>query len=315
MAAMTLPLARIILFAVDLPALTAFYRDVLQLPLLPDPGEDGWTEFDAGGVALALHSGGKPKDARGATKLVFGTDNVEQTRALWVARGVTLADVQTFGELQFADGVDPEGNRLQISNRGVKAAASSQTVTDTPVRDITPVPDFTPIPAMSSVPAAPSAPVMAAPVAPEPVIPAPDFAIPPPVFEIENDATPPSIPSIMPPAPEIANIPEPNLQVDALNALINDPAVPVFTLQGYLGLAVIFRDFFNYLNANRTTAITQPELADALKELGGIGMMAKVGEQHRRIAVFPSAALPLAPTKTTQPAPLELASGDIYPLG
>ena len=58
-------LARSILFAKDVPRLTAFYRDMLQLEVHPSeypPAE--WTVLAAGGCELALHRVPDPWNAR-----------------------------------------------------------------------------------------------------------------------------------------------------------------------------------------------------------------------------------------------------------
>src|SRR5258708_32333858 len=52
---MQLTLKRIMLFTPDMPRMTAFYRDVLGLPLRID--EPGFKEFDAGGCGIALPNG------------------------------------------------------------------------------------------------------------------------------------------------------------------------------------------------------------------------------------------------------------------
>jgi hypothetical protein len=105
-------LARIILFARDLKRLSVSYRDGVGLTLKHE--EKGWVEFDAGGCVLALHQG---KGHPGSTKLAFQSGDVAQTREAWIARGAVLGKVREFGGLALCDGEDPEGNRLQISNR------------------------------------------------------------------------------------------------------------------------------------------------------------------------------------------------------
>jgi len=105
-------LARIILFARDLKRLSVFYRDVVGLTLKHE--EKGWVEFDAGGRVLAPHRG---KGHPGGTKLAFKSGDVARTREAWIARGAVPGKVKEFGGLVLCDGKDPEGNRLQISNR------------------------------------------------------------------------------------------------------------------------------------------------------------------------------------------------------
>lgn len=101
-------LARVILFARNMAAMTAFYREVLGLPVKVQ--EEGWVEFDG----LALHHG-SPKP--GSTKLAFGSKDVAKTREELIARGAVMGKVKDFGSLVLCDGKDPEGNLFQISNR------------------------------------------------------------------------------------------------------------------------------------------------------------------------------------------------------
>jgi len=101
-------LARVILFARNMATMTAFYRDVLGLPVKSE--EEGWVEFDG----FALHRGA-PKP--GSTKLAFASKDVAKTREELVARGATMGKVKDFGSLVLCDGQDSEGNLFQISNR------------------------------------------------------------------------------------------------------------------------------------------------------------------------------------------------------
>ena len=101
-------LARVILFVRNMATMTAFYRDVLGLPVKSE--EQGWVEFDG----FALHRGAsKP----GSTKLAFGSKDVVQTREELIARGARMGKLKDYGGLVLCDGKDPEGNLFQISNR------------------------------------------------------------------------------------------------------------------------------------------------------------------------------------------------------
>ncbi len=105
-------LARVILFTRNMATITAFYRNVIGLPLKSE--EKGWVEFDAGGCVLALHQGpGEP----GSTKLAFGSMDVAKTRDQLAARGARMGKVKDLGGLVLCDGKDPDGNLFQISNR------------------------------------------------------------------------------------------------------------------------------------------------------------------------------------------------------
>lgn len=123
-------LARVILFAKQIDVLAAFYGDVLQLPRVESPDDSPeFLSFDAGGCHLCLHAIpahfareiriADPPAPRAATpyKLAFHASDVDAARTELIARGARMGDVQRFGALAFCDGVDPEGNIFQFSNR------------------------------------------------------------------------------------------------------------------------------------------------------------------------------------------------------
>ncbi len=112
---MSLELRRVILFTANLEAMTAFYRDVLGLPVIAR--EKGWVEFAAGGCGLALHAGTSAVGKR-PPKLAFYAADVAATRKLLVERGLADAGlVKSTGNLALCDGKDPDGNPFQISSR------------------------------------------------------------------------------------------------------------------------------------------------------------------------------------------------------
>ena len=111
---MQLTLKRIMLFTPDMPRVTAFYRDVLGLPLCID--EPAFKEFDAGGCGIALHNGSSRVGAR-PPKLNFWSENVAATREALIARGAKLGKVMSGPGLTRCEGKDPDGNNYQISNR------------------------------------------------------------------------------------------------------------------------------------------------------------------------------------------------------
>jgi predicted enzyme related to lactoylglutathione lyase len=118
-----------ILFAKDIARLRAFYSDALRLVVCEAAPAGDWVRFEAGGASLALHAipasiaAGvlidDPPRARESTpiKLAFHADDPEAERARLVASGATMREVHRFGDLVFCDGVDPEGNVFQITNR------------------------------------------------------------------------------------------------------------------------------------------------------------------------------------------------------
>ena len=51
-----MPLAGVMLFAKDLPGLTAFYRDVLGLEPIEETRLPNWVEFRGAGARFSLHA-------------------------------------------------------------------------------------------------------------------------------------------------------------------------------------------------------------------------------------------------------------------
>lgn len=111
---MTLSLRRIVLFTKNMPAMAAFYRDVLGLKLRKD--EPGWKEFDANGCVIALHNGTSAIGKR-PPKLGFWADNIETARQELLGRGARMSKVTRGGGLSRCEGKDPDGNPFSISDR------------------------------------------------------------------------------------------------------------------------------------------------------------------------------------------------------
>ncbi|MEG3174644.1 VOC family protein [Sphingomonas sp. RB3P16] len=116
---LNLALRRVILFTHNIAVMRDFYRDVIGLTILEE--DEGWVDFAAGGCNIALHAAGTPgKTGAGANaphKLVFFAADVAAARAALLARGVPMKALGSDGALQLCDGADPDGNRIQISNR------------------------------------------------------------------------------------------------------------------------------------------------------------------------------------------------------
>lgn len=111
---MAIGMRSLVLFTGDMARMTAFYRDVLGLPLrLDDPG---YKEFDAGGCRIALHNGTSEVGTR-PPKIVFFARDVAAARAELVGRGAKLGKVLSSGGLTRCEGKDPDGNPYSISNR------------------------------------------------------------------------------------------------------------------------------------------------------------------------------------------------------
>lgn len=93
---MTIRLPRpdyIVIYVSDMQRSTAFYRDVLGLPL--KFSTPGWTEFDLGSIKLALHrssQGTLPKQPgrppAGVSHLAFVVDNIQALYEDLKARGM-----------------------------------------------------------------------------------------------------------------------------------------------------------------------------------------------------------------------------------
>lgn len=101
---------RVILFARNLERLLHFYRDVLGLRVRTGSADEGWVDFGT----LALHRGAS---RTGSTKVAFWSANVARDRERLVRRGARLGRVKDFGGLVLCEGLDPEGNRYQLSSR------------------------------------------------------------------------------------------------------------------------------------------------------------------------------------------------------
>ena len=113
-----------VLFAKDLPALVAFYRDGFGLRVVTDTPT--WVELDAGGASIGVHAIPKeiadgiviasPPERRAETpiKLVFEATDLEAAIADLTRRGALMDAPNAWGG---CDGIDPEGNVFQIARR------------------------------------------------------------------------------------------------------------------------------------------------------------------------------------------------------
>jgi len=117
---MNLKLKRVIIFTNKMSQLTEFYGEQLGLPERVDSEIDAedWIEFDAGQSRIALHKAhGKGKGSGCAHKIVFFAKDVAKARKELIRKKVKMKKVSRFGKLELCDGIDPAGNRIQISNR------------------------------------------------------------------------------------------------------------------------------------------------------------------------------------------------------
>ncbi|KRA80342.1 VOC family protein [Altererythrobacter sp. Root672] len=114
-------LAGAMLFVVDLPAMTAFYRDVVGFAPIEETRLDNWVEFDTGETHFALHAiprevGVKPSPTpreTGGCKLILAVDDLAAARERLSSAGATILD-RPWGGWDFAD---PEGNVVGVTGK------------------------------------------------------------------------------------------------------------------------------------------------------------------------------------------------------
>ena len=116
-------LRRAMIFTKNIERMASFYRDGLGLAPLSAESGKGWLEFEAGGVALALHElpahiakeieiTSPPTPREGTPiKLVFEVPDIEIARVHLINHGAVMAEPSAWGS---CDGTDPEGNVFQI---------------------------------------------------------------------------------------------------------------------------------------------------------------------------------------------------------
>ena len=102
------------LFVTDMERAIAFYRDTLELPMEYSSG-DGWAQFSAGSVKLALHGTAHVALRPGGT-VAFTVSDLDVSKAKLVERGVTLGHEGGGERLgpRFVEFSDPDGNVLAL---------------------------------------------------------------------------------------------------------------------------------------------------------------------------------------------------------
>jgi len=125
-----MPFVGVMLFAKDLPRLTAFYRDVVGLEPIEATRQPDWVEFHGDGARFSLHaippaiaagiSIESPPRAReqGAAKLAFRVRDVEAALASIQAMGLPLLRRPWGG----VEAVDPEGNVFALQREEAPTA-------------------------------------------------------------------------------------------------------------------------------------------------------------------------------------------------
>jgi predicted enzyme related to lactoylglutathione lyase len=112
-------LKRVIVFSPDAERLAAFYSSIFDLERLEQEGT-GWVELDAGECSIAFHHVNEHAPVRdGWIKLVFGSADVTAEKARLESLGINMSEITTFNGIDLCDGLDPDGNRFQISSRGM----------------------------------------------------------------------------------------------------------------------------------------------------------------------------------------------------
>lgn len=112
-------LSRVIIFTRDVDRLAKFYS--LHFGLEPvGEANDEWTELSAGACNLAFHRTAEKTDGSDkGIKFVFAADDVAAEKTKLEGVGIKMTKIFTFGNIEMCDGQDPDGNRFQISSRGV----------------------------------------------------------------------------------------------------------------------------------------------------------------------------------------------------
>jgi predicted enzyme related to lactoylglutathione lyase len=112
-------IGQIAINAKDIPAMTAFYRDVLGLKHLFSAG-DRMAFFDCGGVRLMLSQPSNPELDHPASIIYFVVPEMEAAHASLVANGVKIEHAPVMAakmpdhELWLCPFRDPEGNILEL---------------------------------------------------------------------------------------------------------------------------------------------------------------------------------------------------------
>jgi lactoylglutathione lyase len=117
-----------IIFVSDMARSTAFYRDVLGLPIRFESPE--WTEFDTPGSTLALHLADGSNPARfwqnsipaGACNLGFTVEDIDAFHQDMIAKGIPCLqppEEEDFGG-KLAGYADPDGLPFWVNDKSKK---------------------------------------------------------------------------------------------------------------------------------------------------------------------------------------------------
>lgn len=117
---LTQGLIELILYVEDMAQQVAFYRDILELPILypaeqTDYSNEVWVVLATGSCKLALHGGGKRRLGEDTPRLVFGVADIHVAHATLLAHGVQLGAIFSAAPgIWVSHGSDPEGNPIAI---------------------------------------------------------------------------------------------------------------------------------------------------------------------------------------------------------
>jgi predicted enzyme related to lactoylglutathione lyase len=112
-------ISRVIIFTRDVERLAGFYKACFGLSGVGECTAD-WAELSAGGCSIAFHRIDEAGESRdGWIKIVFGSSDVAAEKQRLERLGVEMSGLVQFGEIQLCDGLDPDGNRFQVSSRGL----------------------------------------------------------------------------------------------------------------------------------------------------------------------------------------------------
>ena len=123
-------LAKIILYVRDMDKQVSFYRDMLGLQVkepvgLTDYRDRIWVEWETGECSLVFHFDPQKQLGQDRPKLVFKVADINQAHQALTQQGVKLSQINSRqGNIQVADGWDPEGNPFSIYTQAQLSAIS-----------------------------------------------------------------------------------------------------------------------------------------------------------------------------------------------
>ena len=113
-------LAKIILYVRDMNKQVSFYRDLLGLEVkepvgLADYSDRVWVEWKTGECSLVFHFDPQKQMGEDRPKLVFKVADIKTAHQALTKQGIQLSQINSrSGNIQVADGCDPEGNPFSI---------------------------------------------------------------------------------------------------------------------------------------------------------------------------------------------------------